>query len=496
MEGRWPHKKILVQNVHFKRINFGKERQMTNKQKCALIFFMIFPALVLVTGIRETLRWDDVAVAQEIQSEGELSKPQDVEEDVHGSDEMKEGDVPVQEISPEQQAEPATENPNAGVAETQENIQQPINQQTNLSTDGYELIQTFHTQLPPAIQSSIRYHQYPIHYDYLLVTKAAIHIREKPTTASKILRKAYQYEKLNLMEEVKGAYVKEYNQDRWYKVFWNQNGTTHYGYVLSSLGEPRKFQFDKMEKALNLLKAEVESHWTGYIANYKDRTGKAPLYKGKEVDAYGERRYQSAPAYFQADVKSDFRYIADGVLVSILGETSNFYKIRTLNFEGEYWVPKKYVSFNNSLKQLNQAIVIDRKNQNQGTFEYIDGKWHLISYVLATTGQKAKYKEETPLGYYMAIEKKSQFLYLSDTTKKIAGYAPYAIRFTGGAYVHGVPVDYKNVNGKLVDPGMREYSPTIGTVPLSHKCVRNYTSHAKFLYDWIRIGEGAVIVIE
>ncbi|HHY90941.1 MAG TPA: hypothetical protein GX503_04675, partial [Clostridiales bacterium] len=121
---------------------------MTNKQKCALIFFMIFPALVLVTGIRETFRWDDVAVAQEIQSEGELSKPQDVEEDVHGSDEMKEGDVPVQEISPEQQAEPATENPNAGVAETQENIQQPINQPTNLSTDGYELIQTFHTQLP------------------------------------------------------------------------------------------------------------------------------------------------------------------------------------------------------------------------------------------------------------------------------------------------------------------------------------------------------------
>lgn len=462
---------------------------MTKKQKCVLIFFMIFPALASLYGIREVLRWDDISIAQEIQGEGELSRPQDVEEDVHGLHEVKEGAAQKQEISPEQNSEPVTEIPNEG---TQEDTQQTA----NISTDGYELVQVFHTQLPAMVQSSIRYHQYPIHYDYLLVTKQAIHIREKPTTASKILRKAYHYEKLNLIEEVKGEYLKEYNQDRWYKVFWNQNGMTHYGYVLSPLGEPRRFQFDKMEKALNILKGEVESHQTGYIANYKDRSGSAPLCNGKEFDPYGERRYQSAPAYFQADVKSDFRYIADGVLVSILEESPNFYKIRTLNFEGEYWVPKKYVSLNHSLKQLNQAIVIDRKNQNQGTFEYKDGKWHLISYTFATTGQKAKYKQETPLGYYMAIEKKPQFLYLSDTTKKIAGYAPYAIRFTGGAYVHGVPVDYKNVNGKLVDPGMREYSPTIGTVPLSHKCVRNYTSHAKFLYDWIRIGESSVIVIE
>jgi len=43
---------------------------------------------------------------------------------------------------------------------------------------------------------------------------------------------------------------------------------------------------------------------------------------------------------------------------------------------------------------------------------------------------------------------------------------------------------------------MVEYSSTIGTTPRSHKCVRNYTSHAKYLWDWSEIGKTAVIVIE
>jgi lipoprotein-anchoring transpeptidase ErfK/SrfK len=180
----------------------------------------------------------------------------------------------------------------------------------------------------------------------------------------------------------------------------------------------------------------------------------------------------------------------------VLEEDERFYKVTTLNFEGMYYVPKKYVSFKNSLEQLRQVIVVDRKNQNQGVFEFKDDQWVLVSYTLATTGAKEKYKFETPLGYYMAIEKKAKFLYLDDVTREIAGYAPYAIRFTGGAYIHGVPVDFEKKDGKLVDPGHKEYLFTLGTVPRSHKCVRNYTSHAEFLYNWVQVGSSAVIVIE
>ena len=37
---------------------------------------------------------------------------------------------------------------------------------------------------------------------------------------------------------------------------------------------------------------------------------------------------------------------------------------------------------------------------------------------------------------------------------------------------------------------------SIGTVPESHMCIRNFTSHAKFMYDWIVIGSCSVIVFE
>jgi len=159
-------------------------------------------------------------------------------------------------------------------------------------------------------------------------------------------------------------------------------------------------------------------------------------------------------------------------------------------------VPKKYITTWHSIKELTKVVVIDRKNQNEGVFEFRDGKWNLISYIFATTGEKAKYKEETSLGYFMAIQTRERFLYLDDETREISGYAPYAIRFNGGAYIHGVPVEFEILEEERVDPGIKEYLYTIGTVPRSHKCVRNYTSHAKFLYDWIEIGKSAVIVIE
>jgi hypothetical protein len=97
----------------------------------------------------------------------------------------------------------------------------------------------------------------------------------------------------------------------------------------------------------------------------------------------------------------------------------------------------------------------------------------------------------------MAIQRRFKFLYYHDGTTDIAGYAPYTIRFSGGGYLHGVPRVYgKDEFGNLVDPGHAESLRSLGTTPRSHMCVRNYTSHAKFLYDWVDIGSCAVIVIE
>lgn len=358
------------------------------------------------------------------------------------------------------------------------------------------IVESYNNGLPNTINLNLKYDKYPLSYSYLVVLGSDINIRKGPSTESEVARKALIFEKLNLSDKVKGEYLEKYDSAMWYRVFWKEGDEVKYGYVHQILGDPRSFQFVEMEEAINLLKNEVENNTTGFISNYKNRNGLPPAYGGKNYDKLGNLRQQSAPAYISREDEEEFVYLADGTIVSILDENDKFYRITTSSFEGEYWVPKKYVSFRNSLEELTKVVVVDRSNQNQGAFEYMDGQWHLVSYTLATTGANEQYKFETPLGYYMAIETKPQFLYLDDITGEIAGYAPFATRFTGGAYIHGIPVDFKMENGKRIDPGHKEYLFTLGTVPRSHKCVRNYTSHAEFIYNWIEIGKSAVVVIE
>ena len=64
--------------------------------------------------------------------------------------------------------------------------------------------------------------------------------------------------------------------------------------------------------------------------------------------------------------KSEFRYFPDGMLVSVLGEEGNFYRVKTLSFPGEYWIDKKYLSFRNSLKELTKVVVVDRNFKMKG----------------------------------------------------------------------------------------------------------------------------------
>ncbi len=362
--------------------------------------------------------------------------------------------------------------------------------------DDDDVLVVFESKIPESIAKNIKYDKYDVPTDYLLILSTTLNIREKPATTAEIIGKAHNFEKINLISEVKGEYLNQYKSDSWYKVTFKKGDTVQTGYIFAKLAEPRTFQFRKMVEGINSLKDEIDSNSTAYISNYQNRVGVAPLHKGRTQDDFGTMRYQSAPAYYEAKLNSGFRYISDGTLVSVLDETDSFYKVRTLNFEGEYYVQKKYVSFRESVEKLTKVVVVDRRNQNEGVFEYIDEKWNLISYTYATTGAKAAFKLPTDLGNYMVIEKVNRFLYLDDVTKAISGYAPYGIRFNGGAYIHGVPVGFIHKDGKRIDPGMQEYLHTIGTVPLSHKCVRNYTSHAKFLYDWTEVGKSAVIIIE
>ena len=108
----------------------------------------------------------------------------------------------------------------------------------------------------------------------------------------------------------------------------------------------------------------------------------------------------------------------------------------------------------------------------------------------STTGRHAPpYAQETPLGMYLIQQKKTRMVFLKDGSAETGGYAPYASRFTNGAYIHGVPVNVPRTS-------MIEYSWSLGTTPRSHMCVRNATSHAKFVFDWAPTERSLVVVIE
>ncbi|MDD2190370.1 MAG: L,D-transpeptidase family protein [Eubacteriales bacterium] len=341
----------------------------------------------------------------------------------------------------------------------------------------------------PNVAFQLKYDKYPLSYTYLLINNDT-DIRKGPSSKEPVLRTVSKNEKLNYIETIE-------SEEKWYHVIWQEGEQQLFGFVNGDTAAIRVFQFDKMHEAI--LKAEKSSNEgpLTYINNYHNVKGYAPRYHEGELDKKGNRRSQSAPGYFDISNLSEFDYIGDGTLVRVLSTGPQYTGVSLVKDENVYLVPNKYVADQAPITTINKAIVIDRINQNEAVFEKIGQEWKVISYTLATTGKVGKYHQLTPLGYFYAIEKRERFYYYEDGTARIQGYAPYVIRFAGGAYVHGVPIDYKyDAEGNRIDPGKVEYSRSIGTVPLSHKCVRNYTSHAKFLYDLYAPGEVIVIVIE
>ena len=241
------------------------------------------------------------------------------------------------------------------------------------------------------------------------------------------------------------------------------------------------------------------SQWA-ILQNYKNRNGEAPLVKVFKRDAYkrvsdtlGVERYQSVPLYLLTDTVIPEIYGRDGSLVRIkaMDEDSKFARIQTVyDGEEEWYAPKKYIKQIGDTVVFDKAIFVDRHNQNIATLEHVGSKWLVRSMNPATTGQhRPPYAQETPLGLYVLQEKKSRMIYLVDGSKETGGFAPYANRFTNGAYIHGVPVNAPRKS-------LIEYSPSLGTTPRSHMCVRNATSHAQFVYDWAPVNKTIVFVLE
>ena len=249
----------------------------------------------------------------------------------------------------------------------------------------------------------------------------------------------------------------------------------------SILGENIRFGSLKNYKNINGLPPEDRQ-----IAREKYSDGSSPAVK----DKFGNRRNQGIPLYIEGQMDRPERYAPDGSLVSIVSRDLENYKIKVEDMDGEWIVPARYVK-EIEAKDFSKVVVVDRKNQNITTLEKVDNIWKIRSMNPASTGlDRPPYQLPTPLGVFVVQGKKLKMEYLKDGSHtEIDGYAPYASRFSGGGYIHGVPVNLPRTE-------MIEYSPTLGTTPRSHMCVRNATSHAKYVYEWAQTNKGIVIVIE
>lgn len=261
----------------------------------------------------------------------------------------------------------------------------------------------------------------------------------------------------------------------------------------------RSFDWDAVKKYL----AIVENHhdrperW-GVLQNYKNMNREAPLVHTWHrddhrlvADSLGIQRYQSTPLYSLSDSIVPRRYGRDGSPFHLLDSIGSFYKINLMDTHEEWFVPKRYVKVLPDSVRFDHVVFIDLSDQNISTLERkASGQWIIRSMNPATTGKhNPPYGHATPPGIFIIQQKKRKMFYHKDGTSTIAGYAPYASRFTNGAYIHGVPVN--NVNAKEI-----EFSNSLGTTPRSHMCVRNASSHAQFVYDWGPTLSTLVIVIK
>lgn len=365
---------------------------------------------------------------------------------------------------------------------------------SSASPEPYKVLATYENAMPEGLTAALKYSNYSTPLDYFVALKSGS-VYAAPDAKSKKLASFGLGGRYRLDKLVQGAD----GASKWFHVLWSDKKGSHEGYVKSSVGAARSFRVGMMLDRVKALQQSADRAGTVYIANYKNRRGLPPaLPGGKTTDPSGNRREQSAPAYAEPNAKSAFRYAPDGLLGTAQGKSNGFTKVYFPSFGETRWVPDKYLSAQpDCIGALTQAVVVDRLNQNAGTFEFSGGQWKLIALTYISTGKTGGYSLKTPLGDFMAQERMSKFYYYYDGTQTIEGYAPYAIRFSGGGYLHGVPRTFHyDASGNRVDPGMAESLRTLGTTPQSHMCVRNYTSFAKFIYNWYGKGQCAVIVFE
>ena len=292
---------------------------------------------------------------------------------------------------------------------------------------------------------------------------------------------------------------KKVNKDKNGKVI-AENPTTIKGFITG--GEDnvsrRGFYWDKMISKIEIVndfitKATKANEQLYIVTEY------APLSRDKpsKKDKFGNKNNQSIIGYTNSKKEGEIINIPDQTIFRIIGEENNMLKIETPFYGGPYFIEKKedtYKKIENIKGEVNKFVAIDPSSQTEVLFQRNPEteKYEVVTYSYVTTGKDGWGSYETPHGAFLIAFTRPYMTFTrharegdktlpgrSDLT--IGGSAKYAVRFSGGGYMHGIPVGL-NFKGSTLSTGTAQ---KIGTYKDSHKCVRHFDDQIEFIVKWI-----------
>ena len=279
-----------------------------------------------------------------------------------------------------------------------------------------------------------------------------------------------------------------------------ENPTTIKGFIAGNEDNvsERGFYWNKMINRIEIvnnfidtaLKAKEDLY---IITEYKPLSRDKPSKK----DRFGNKNNQSIIGYTKANKEGEIINIPDQTIFKIIGEENNMLKIETPFYGGPYFIEKTegtYQKAENIKEKVNKFIAIDPHSQTEVLFQRNPEteKYEVVTYSYVTTGKDGWGSYETPHGAFLIAFTRPYMTFTrharegdktlpgrSDLT--IGGSAKYAVRFSGGGYMHGIPVGL-NFKGSTLSTGTAQ---KIGTYKDSHKCVRHFDDQIGFIVKWI-----------
>ena len=340
----------------------------------------------------------------------------------------------------------------------------------------WSTVAVYDNKIPENIAVNEKYGEYPEVLDYVFVRARTANMRDLPSTAGKIIEK-YPYDtKLIALEKVLNY------GNLW---FYVEDSKGNRGYISANVVRKRTFRFQKaMDKIVELENFMKEQRALGreiastnsYIPNPNNQNFK------REKDKYGTSLDQSSIG--TSVINGEEIYIPDRSILSVIEKGKTTSRVKVANIPEELIVPNSSISRNPKVQnEFFKVIAIDVSNQNMIVFEKnSEDIWEVISYVYSKTGIESKLGFETPKGFFISPMAKYIMPYNSEIGEK-EGYARFAIRFSGGGYLHGTPINYdEEINKEFF---MKQKERTLGTFTGTRKCIRTTEEHAKFLFDWI-----------